>query len=705
MPVGAIRPAEFARLSGAGELSGSIQTIPTLCPMNCHPTHCGMLVEVEDGKLLSIKGDKANPDSQGFLCVRGQASRQIIDNPNRILKPLIRERRAEDAWREASWDEALDLIAQRSRAAGREATALWSGHGNLANGYGVVTGGQLLARFANLHGCQNWSPAMICWGLGGFGIGLTGALETNTKEDMGANSELVVMWGANLASQPNTSRHLIAAKKRGARVVTIDVRQTEAAAQSDEVMLIRPGSDAALALAVMHVIIGEKLFDAEFVARHTVGFEALSQHVQPFDPHWAAAETGIEVERIATFARSYAAIKPAMIVLGGSSIHKGANGWHAARAISCLPALVGSYGTSGGGLGPRHGSKSHGAGYSSIAAAGQRRPGSYIPNQLSEIAAALGDGRVRVLLLFGSNILSSYADSESVAAALDGLDLVVCHELFMNETTRRCADVVLPGTAWLEDIGCKETNTHVYLMDRILEPAGDARPVQDVLKGLGDRLGVDDFYPWSSQEELLDTVLDHPATGHATVASLRANGGNAALKISHIAYPTHAYGSPSGKIEFYSARAEDAGLPPMPVHEARPRTDTNAAADYPLALCHGRTLTQFHSFYDHGRALPMLADRDPGPELWISSDDARARSLSDGDAIRVHNLRGAFEAKAHVTDQIPTGAVWIRDGCVGLNRVTSGAPALPVEALGIFAFTVGQSDFGAMVEVAHTHDT
>jgi anaerobic selenocysteine-containing dehydrogenase len=681
-------------------MSGSIQTIPTMCPMNCHPTLCGMLVEVQDGNLLSIKGDKANPDSKGFLCVRGQASRQIIGNPNRVLKPLIREHRTEDAWREASWDDALNLIAAHSKTAGREATAIWGGHGNLANNYGIATGVQMLTRFANLYGCQNWIPAMICWGLGGFGLGLTGALETNTKEDMGANAELVVMWGANLPSQPNTARHLIAAKRRGARIVTIDVRQTEAAAQSDEVMLIRPGTDAALALAVMHVIIVERLFDADFVAKNSVGFEDLSRHVQPFDPQWAAGETGLEAERIAAFARSYATIKPAMILLGGSSIHKGANGWQAARAVSCLPALIGSYGIAGGGLGPRHGSKAHGADFSNIADTAKRRTGSYIPDQMSEITAALADERIRVLLLFGSNMLSSYADTQSVEAALGKLDLVVCHDLFLNETTRRFADVVLPGTAWLEDIGCKATNTHVYLMDQILEPAGDARPVQDVLKGLADRLGVDEFYPWASQEELLDSVLDHPATGRATVAALRANGGKAALDISHVAYPTNEYHTPSGKIEFYSARAEEAGLPPLPVHEARPRTDAKAAADYPLAFCQGRTLTQFHAFYDHGQALPMLAERDPGSELWISPDDAQTRALSNGDAIRVYNQRGTFEAKAHITDQIPAGVVWMRDGCVNMNRVTSGAPVLPEKALGVFRFTVGQAKYDAMVEVA-----
>jgi hypothetical protein len=166
-------------------MAGAVQNFATMCPMNCHPTLCGMLVDVQDGEVVGVRGDKDNPDSQGFLCVRGQASRQIIGNPKRLLKPLIRDRRSDGAWSETSWDEALDLIAARIRKAGREATALWSGHGNLANNYGPSSGGQMLTRFANLYGCQYWSPAMICWGLGGFGLGLTGALEINTKEDNG----------------------------------------------------------------------------------------------------------------------------------------------------------------------------------------------------------------------------------------------------------------------------------------------------------------------------------------------------------------------------------------------------------------------------------------------------------------------------------------------------------------------------------------
>ncbi len=185
--------------------------VRTMCPMNCHPTLCGMLVEIEDGRVRSVKGDPDNPDSQGFLCIRGHASREIIDNPARLLHPMVRDRRGIGDWRRASWDEVLDRIAERMREAGRQAVATWTGHGVAANNYGVRLTGNLVRRFANLYGCQTWSAQMICWGLGGFGLGLTGLLETSTKEDMGAHANLIVLWGANLASQPNTARHVAAA--------------------------------------------------------------------------------------------------------------------------------------------------------------------------------------------------------------------------------------------------------------------------------------------------------------------------------------------------------------------------------------------------------------------------------------------------------------------------------------------------------------
>ncbi len=678
-------------------------TVRTMCPMNCHPTLCGMVVEVEDGRLLSVRGDPDNPDSQGFLCIRGQAAREIIGNPRRLLHPLVRARRGEDSWRRAGWDEALDLIAARMRAAGPEAVATWSGHGLFANNYGTRIASQLLRRFSNLYGCQWWNPTMICWGLGAFGLGLTGVLRTSTKEDMGAHSALIVLWGANLASQPNTARHIVAARRRGAHVVTIDVRETEAAAQSDEALLIRPGTDTALALAMMHVIVAEGLHDRAFVEQHTLGFAELAAHAAQHSPAWAEEVTGIPAPRIVALARRYATTRPAMIVLGGSSMHKGANGWTAGRAIGCLPALTGHLGVAGGGLGPRHGSAADGQGLASIAAEDRRPPGRYIPNQMARITEALLDGSVRLMLLFGTDMLSSFADTGRVAAGLSRCDLVVSHDLFMNDTARQVADVVLPGTSWLEELGCKSTNTHLYLMPRVLEPPGETRPAPWILKELARRLDVPDFYPWPSEEGPIDALLDHPSTAHATVAALRAEGGIRALRISHVAYADRLFDTPSGKVEFYSERARALGLPPLPVHQTATRNRLRhdpSRSGYPLAFCQGRTLTQFHAFYDHGRALPTLAAADPEPSLWISPADAAPRGVADGAWIRIHNERGEFRARARVTPKTPPGTVWMRDGWGGLNRLTSGEIVIPDGAVDVFGFSGGQSAFDAMVDVA-----
>ncbi len=665
----------------------------TMCPMNCHPTLCGMKVTVEDARLVSIEGDETNPDSEGYLCMRGKAAHEIIGNDRRILHPMIRAQRGSDAWTDMTWDDTLDLIAARMASVGREAVAFWQGHGNAANDYGFGLKRAQMERFANLYGCQRWNSAMICWGLGAFGLGLTGTLETSTKEDMGTRSELIVLWGVNTVSQANTLRHVERAKRRGARIVAIDVRRTEASALADEVILVRPGSDASLALAMMQVIVANETWDTDFVADHTLGFDALRAHLRPMTPAWAETQTGVPAARIAALARTFATTRPAMIVIGGSSLHKGRNAWHAARAISCLVGLTGNLGRPGGGIGPRHGGRSHGAGFADLSAADRRRPGTYVPNQMEAIVAAFESGTIKVFISIGSNFLSSFPDTNRVRAALDRADLVVAYDIFPNQMTRTCADIVLPGTIWLEEIGAKSTNTHIHLSDRALPAAGDARPVHHLYQGLARRLGIADVYPWPDQAAAMDAALDHPATGHATVDRLRAAGGRVPLDVSPVAYPTRRFDTPSGKIEFFSARAEAMGLPPLPM--AADTTQTPCE----LILAHGRTFAQFHAFYDHGRALPTLAAREDAAELWIAPADANARGIADADPIDVFNVRGQFRARAKVTPRMPAGAVWIRDGWPGLNALTDGTAVLPAAALEAFAFSVGQSSFGARVEI------
>ena len=666
--------------------------VKTMCPMNCHPTLCGMTAHVQDGQLLSITGDDTNPDSQGFLCMRGKAAHEIVGNSRRLLTPLTRQDRGGDQWSQTTWDAALDKIADHMRRVGREAVGFWQGHGNWANDYAFGLKRAQMDRLANLYGCQFWNPAMICWGLGAFGCGLTGAIETSTKEDMGTNSDLIILWGANTVSQANTLRHVDIAKRRGARIVVIDVRKTEASAMADDFIMVKPGSDAALALAMMHVIIADQNWDADFVAQHTVGFDALQQHVAPLTPNWGAARTGVPADQIIDLARRFAATRPAMIVMGGSSLHKGGNTWQAARAISCLPALTGDYGRKGGGLGPRHGGRSHGVGFNDLSAADCRKPGKYVPNQMEAILKALESGAVKVLVSIGSNLSSSFPDTNRVRAALAKAELIVAYDIFENQMIREAADIVLPGTIWLEEIGAKSTNTYIHLSDRVLAPAGDTRPAYAIYQGLAQRLGVDDVYPWPSQEAAMNAALDHPATGHVTVNNLRAKGGRAALNVSHVAYPTFEFTTPSGKIEFYSDRAVTMGLPALPI-DSEPVVGG-------LILAHGRTFAHFHSFYDHARALPTLAAREDAPLLWISPQDAKTRGIAQGAPITLSNDRGTFDAMANITPRVPTGTVWMRDGWPGLNALTDATSVLPDAALNAFAFSVGQSNFGASVEVS-----
>ncbi len=672
--------------------------VTTMCPMNCMPTQCGMTVEVEGNRLVSLKGDQHNPDSQGFLCIRGQASQEIFENPKRLLHPLRRVgERGEDRWEPCSWDEAYAMMVDAIRQTQPERVGLWRGHGIGTTG---PMGNTLVSRFGMLGGFQAWSSSIVCWAMGGYGLGLTGTLKTNTKQDMASNSRTILLWGATLASQPDLAPHLIEARKRGAYVVHIDTRRTEASRHADEVILLPPGTDAALALALAHVIVQEGLHDQAFIDAHTLGFAQFAAHVQQYTPEWAATITGIEPERIRGLARRYATQTPAMIVLGGSSMFKHQHGWEPARAISCLPALTGQLGIAGGGLGPRHGASPEGVGYANVLAdATQKMPDeAAIPSHMATMTEAFTSGEIDVLFLLGSNMLSGFADANALARGLEKVKLIVSYDLFMNATARRCADLVLPATAWLEDIGLKQTATHIYLMERALTPAGECRSVVTLLRDLAARLNLADVFPWRDEEDYVNAFLmaQKTETGEPlTVDLLRQRGGYWQKNgLSHIAYQEHSFATPSQKVEFWSERAKLSGLAPLPSYTA------SEGDAYPLRFCQGRTLTAFHSFFDEGQALPTLAKANTEPQLWMHPQDAQKRQIADGDAIVIFNQRGEFDAIATVTDAVLPGVVWMRDGWVGVNRVTSGAPIVSLTALDIVPGVAGgQAAYDAWVEV------
>jgi anaerobic selenocysteine-containing dehydrogenase len=677
--------------------------ITTMCPMNCNPTQCGITVEVEENKLLSLKGDQHNPDSRGFLCIRGQATREIFENPKRLLHPLRRVgERGEDKWEACSWDDAYTMIVRAIQQTQPERVGLWRGHG--VGTTGIINTG-LINRFGLLGGFQQWVSAIVCWAMGGYGLGLTGALKTNTKEDMASNSRTILLWGATLSSQPDLAPHLIEARKRGAYVIHIDTHRTEASRHADEVFLIPPGSDAALALAMAQVILQEGLHDQTFLDNHTLGFEHFAAHVQQYTPEWAATITGIEPDHIRNLARRYATLTPAVIVLGGSSMFKHQHGWEPSRAISCLPAITGQLGIAGGGLGQRHGANPESTGFANILAdATKKMPDKMaIPSHMSTMSEAFSNGQLDVLFSLGSNMLSSFADTNKLARGLAQIKLIVSYDLFMHATARRFADLLLPATAWLEDTGLKQTATHIYLMERALTPEGECRTLSTILRDLAQKLNIANFFPWHDHEDYLNALLktQKTETGDTlTVTELRRHGGYwQKNNLSHIAYQDHSFQTPSKKFEFWSERARQAGLSPLPSYT------TPEGDEYPLRFCQGRTLTAFHSFFDEGQALPTLAKANTEPQLWIHPQDAQNRNISNNATIVIMNKRGQFEARAHVTDDILQGVVWMRDGWVGINRVTSGAPIVSLTANDIVPdIPGGQAAYDAWVEVRLQHD-
>jgi anaerobic selenocysteine-containing dehydrogenase len=322
---------------------------------------------------------------------------------------------------------------------------------------------------------------------------------------------------------------------------------------------------------------------------------------------------------------------------------------------------------------------------------------------MESISQAVDDGKIGVLLLLGTNMLSSFADASALEQALNRVNLIVTMDLFAHETTRLKADLVLPGTCWLEEIGIKDTQGHIYLMDKVREAPGQCRPVSWVLRELATRLGVTDYFPWKDQEGAVDAMLAGFDHGRLSVARLRSEGGYHARETHPVAYENQRFHTPSGKVEFFSKRAMSLGLPPLPVYQEpqeTPRAQPDKARNYPLVFRQGRTMTSFNAWFDEGRALPRLAKAEPFPLLWIHPEDASARAIQSGDHIEMYNERGAFLVRSRVTADIQPGVVWMRAGWAGVNRLTSCTASMsPEAAMAIPGIPGGQAAYEAMVQL------
>ncbi len=660
----------------------------TTCPYNCWPVNCGMILHVDNGKVVSVEGNPYHDIGRGRLCVKGQCAGQIIYGKKRLLYPKQRFKgKKGDTWGRVSWERALNAIAARMtdniRSGRREANALYHSHGNIVHRTSWTI---LTPRFANILGMTLWNGDFVCWYDVGVGQTMSGYWGMMDPAEMGQKSACLVNWAQDpAASMANMVQDIMALKERGGRVITIDPRVTQTAALSDLHIRPHPGTDAALANAVANMIVRARMYDRDFVENHTEGFEKYREFIEEYTLERAARITGVPEEQIQELAMYFAREKPLCLNLSRGALGKHSNGYVMVHAILCAFALTGNIGKEGGGT-----IWGESIAFNEELQAREMRPKrDYPPNNLNSIMSALEGGQIDVLLILGANPLTQWPDYKQVRRALANVKLIVVWDLFENQTAREVADFVLPATCWAEEMGLRATMKRVYLMEQAVKPPGECVECSEFLKALATRFDRrEDFFPWHTKEEFLNEALKSPWCEGMTVEELRQSpGGLPSALAARKPYVDGAFRTQSGKFEFYSSAALMMRLPALPRHMepyASKRRVPSKAKKFPLLLISSRRSTHFLSFHDSHRAIDMLNELEPEPLLHVNPRDARTRGISDGDYVLMFNDRGKARVKAELTHEVPEGIVSLNNCWPELNVVTPCyAPLSPEVTVGL----------------------
>jgi anaerobic selenocysteine-containing dehydrogenase len=666
----------------------ALTVVKNVCPLDC-PDTCGMRVTVKDGVAIELRGDSDHPFTQGFLCQKMARYLDRVYSPDRLLQPMRRVgRKGEGAFEPIGWDQALDLIAAKFAAIagssdGPQAILPYSYYGTM----GKLQASSLDRRFFHRLGASMLDRT-ICASAGAAGYEYTlGRGRLGADPLAIPNCKFIVNWGSNTA---NTNSHLwslmIEARKAGATIVTVDPYRSPTARRSDWHIQPRPGTDAALALGLMHVIWRDGLQDGDYLASATVGAELLRQRViAEYPPETVAAITGVDVATLTTFAHRLAREQPSFIRLNyGMQRHHG--GGMAVRTIACLPAIIGSWRYPGGGtLLSTSGTYDFAIDRLTrpdLAPAGTR---TINMNQLGEaLAGELPGPPVRALYVYNCN---PAAVTPNQARVLDGLkrdDLfTVVHELFATDTVDY-ADIVLPATSQLEHIDIHGSYGHMDVMynSPAIAPRGQCRSNNDVFRALASRLEFEpDLFP--DDETLIRQLLDGgPSLRGITLERLKEEG-SVRLNVPERFAPfaDGVFPTPSGKCELYSERMRADGLDPLPAYtppREDPQTRPDLAARFPLQMI-SPPRPQFlnSTFANSPRHRAAAGD----PTIELSNDDARVRGLSSGQWVEVYNDRGRFQARVSLTESVrpgvavATGIYWnkLTPGASNVNSTTSSA--------------------------------
>lgn len=632
----------------------------SVCALDC-PDCCSLLINIEDGKGSHLRGNPAHPVTRGFLC--GKVARYLDReySPDRLLYPQKRiGAKGEGKFQRISWDEALDTIAERLQKVsddyGPEAILPYSYAGTM----GLLNGSGMDRRFFHRLGASRLDRT-ICSAAGGAGLTATLGFKYGTEPEQFRHSKLIVAWGANvLATNVHLWPFIVEARRNGARFCTIDPVCNRTGKLADKHFAIYPGSDLALALGLMHVIIGERLHDADYVANYTHGFDALAERAREYPPERVEQLTGIAREDVVSLAREYATTRPAAIRLN-YGMQRSDRGGSATRAIAALPALVGSWREVGGGLqlstSQAFQLNKTGLEMPELQRASPLGREARIVNmtELGKALTHLNNPPIKALVVYNSNPASIAPNQNLVLAGLRREELfTVVLEQFQNDSADH-ADILLPATTFLEHTDLYLAYGHYFLQlaRPVLPPPGETKPNVEVFRLLAQRMGFDEPCFADSENDMIRTLLDskHPFLRGITLERLDREH-SVRLNVApdsepFLPFADGGFGTISGKCEFGAEM-----LDYQPPIESR-LGNAELRARFPLELISAKSHDSMNSTFGN-----QAASLDQTSTVFLHVDDARPRGIENGDRVRVFNARGSCTLIAGVNGVVRPGVVF-----------------------------------------------
>ncbi len=653
------------------------KVVHAACPHDC-PDACGVLITVEDGRATRIQGDPAHPVTRGFLCAKVSKYLDRVYAPDRVLYPMRRVAPKGQGRGDArdfariSWDQALDEITRRFRQIsaefGPEAILPYSYGGTL----GVLNNAGMCHRFFYRLGASQLNRT-ICATAGGDALVSVIGRKLGTEPEQFRDSRYIIAWGANIhGNNVHLWPFIEEARHKGAKLVVIDPYRTRTARCADWYLPIHPGTDVALALGMMHVIINENLYDADYVTKFTLGFEQLRARVGEYPPERVARWTGIAAEDVRKLAREYATVRPASIRVN-YGVQRAQNGGMAVRAIAMLPCITASWKEVGGGL------QLSTSGSFFLDDEANERPDLMLKSPLGRAARMvnmcelgkalnhLSDPPVKAIFVYNSNPATVAPNHNEVLRGFLRPDLfTVVHEQFFTDTTRY-ADLLLPATTFFEHKELQKAYGHYYLQisNQAIAPLGEARSNTDLFRELAVRMGFTDDCFRETVDQMIDLALrkPHPHCWRNGITRERLETeGHVRLNFGEqgpfLPFAQGRFFTASGKAELYSSALAAAGLDPVasftPPQESR---HTEAARKFPLELLSRKADNYLNSSFCN---IALLKKMEQPDLLEINSADAASRGIREGDWVRVFNYRGEVRLRAHVNGGVQAGVVAAR---------------------------------------------